>query len=228
MHGEYGKRRARRHVPASGRAARARRTLRLPADAPPDHRPADDAAGRRVGRREGLLDEPEPAASPGVPCLRDGVLAPHRFFLRRDAKGWTPLAVAIFCDQKKCAEMLLKHGADPTIANSFGHTAYDLSKDQVAGDERTILKDKSEVRAVLEEYDAERRAERRRPSKDAAPAEPLPPEGTAVAMQLEVVEDAKAREEASESTAKVAVVAKLKAKAKKKKKKGGAGAKKKK
>ena len=119
-------------------------------------------------------------------------------------------------------------GADPTIANSFGHTAYDLAKDQIAGDERTVLKDKSEVRAVLEEYDAERRAERRRPSKDAAPAEPLPPEGTAVAMQLELVEDAKAREGASESTAKVAVVAKLKAKAKKKKKKGGASAKKKK
>ena len=91
-----------------------------------------------------------------------------------------------------------------------------------------MLKDKSEVRAVLEEYDAERRAERRRPSKDAAPAESLPPEGTAVAMQLEVVADAKAREGASESTAKVAVVANLKAKAKKKKKKGGASAKKKK
>ena len=117
-------------------------------------------------------------------------------------------------------------GSDPTIANSFGHTAYDLAKDQIAGDERTVLKDKSEVRAVLEEYDAERRAERRRPSKDAAPAEPLPPEGTAVAMQLELVEDAKAREE-NESTAKVAVVAKLKAKAKKKKKKGGAAKKKK-
>ena len=118
-------------------------------------------------------------------------------------------------------------GADPTIANSFGHTAYDLAKDQIAGDERTVLKDKSEVRAVLEEYDAERRAERRRPSKDAAPADPLPPEGTAIAMQLEAVEDAKAREGASESTAKVAVVAKLKAKAKKKKKKGGAAKKKK-
>ena len=124
-------------------------------------------------------------------------------------------------------ETLARAGADPTIANSFGHTAYDLAKDQIAGDERTILKDKSEVRAVLEEYDAERRAERRRPSKDAAPAEPLPPEGTAVAMQLELVEDAKAREGASESTAKVAVVAKLKAKAKKKKKKGGAAKKKK-
>ena len=114
-------------------------------------------------------------------------------------------------------------GADPTIANSFGHTAYDLAKDQIAGDERTILKDKSEVRAVLEEYDAERRAERRRPSKDAAPAEPLPPEGTAVAMQLEVVADAKAREGASEAKVATALAAKKFAKkAKKKSKKKGA------
>jgi hypothetical protein len=144
---------------------------------------------------------------------------------RRDAKGWTPLAVAIFCDQKKSAEMLLKHGADPTIPNSFGHTAYDLAKDQIAGDERTVLKDKSEVRAVLEEYDAERRAERRRPSKD---VEPLPPEGTAIAMQLEAVEDAKAREE-NESTAKVAtaLAAKKFAKKTKKKAKKKGGAKKK-
>ena len=80
---------------------------------------------------------------------------------------------------------------------------------------------------MLEEYDAERRAERRRPSKDAAPAEELPPEGTAVAMQLEVVADAKAREE-NESTAKVATALAAKKFAKKanlkkkSKKKGGA------
>ena len=80
---------------------------------------------------------------------------------------------------------------------------------------------------MLEEYDAERRAERRRPSKDVEPAEPLPPEGTAVAMQLEVVADAKAREE-NESTAKVATALAAKKFAKKanlkkkSKKKGGA------
>ncbi len=68
---------------------------------------------------------------------------------------------------------------------------------------------------MLEEYDAERRAERRRPSKD---AEPLPPEGTAIAMQLEVVADAKAREE-NESTAKVATALAAKKFAKKTKKK---------
>ena len=76
---------------------------------------------------------------------------------------------------------------------------------------------------MLEEYDAERRAERRRPSKDVEPAEPLPPEGTAIAMQLEAVEDAKAREE---STAKVATALAAKKFAKKTKKqakkKGGA------
>ena len=82
---------------------------------------------------------------------------------------------------------------------------------------------------MLEEYDAERRAERRRPSKDSAPAEPLPPEGTAIAMQLEAVEDAKAREGASESTAKVAtaLAAKKFAKKTKKKAKKKGGAKKK-
>ena len=81
---------------------------------------------------------------------------------------------------------------------------------------------------MLEEYDAERRAERRRPSKDVEPAEPLPPEGTAIAMQLEAVEDAKAREE-NESTAKVAtaLAAKKFAKKTKKKAKKKGGAKKK-
>ena len=86
-----------------------------------------------------------------------------------------------------------------------------------------MLKDKSEVRAVLEEYDAERRAERRRPSKDAAPAEPLPPEGTAIAMQLEAVEDAKAREESTAKVATALAAKKFAKKTKKKaKKKGGA------
>ena len=81
---------------------------------------------------------------------------------------------------------------------------------------------------MLEEYDAERQAERRRPSRDVAPAESLPPEGTAIAMQLEAVEDAKAREE-NESTAKVAtaLAAKKFAKKTKKKAKKKGGAKKK-
>ena len=78
---------------------------------------------------------------------------------------------------------------------------------------------------MLEEYDAERRAERRRPSKDAAPAEELPPEGSAVAMQLEVVADAKAREESTAKVATALAAKKFAKKAKKKsnlKKKGGA------
>ena len=78
---------------------------------------------------------------------------------------------------------------------------------------------------MLDEYDAERRAERRRPSKDAAPAEPLPPEGTAVAMQLEVVADAKAREESTAKVATALAAKKFAKKAnlkKKSKKKGGA------
>lgn len=134
---------------------------------------------------------------------------------RRDAKGWTPLAVAIFHDQRKCAALLLDHGADPTVVNSFGHTSYDLARDQLASDEKTVLRDKSEVRAVLDAYDAAR-AVKPRP-KVVEPADPLPEEGTAVALQLEAVADAKAREEAS--TAKVATALTMKKLAKRSKKK---------
>lgn len=139
---------------------------------------------------------------------------------RRDSKGWTPLSVAIFHDQRKCAALLLDHGADPTVVNSFGHTAYDLARDQLASDEKTVLRDKSEVRAVLDAYDAAR-AVKPRP-KVVEHADPLPEEGTAVALQLETVADAKAREGASESTAKVATALTMKKFAKKaKKRKGG-------
>ena len=78
------------------------------------------------------------------------------------------------------------------MVNSFGHTAYDLARDQLASDEKTVLRDKSEVRAVLDAYDAAR-AVKPRP-KVVEHADPLPEEGTAVALQLETVADAKARE----------------------------------
>lgn len=114
----------------------------------------------------------------------------------------------------------MDHGADPTVVNSFGHTAYDLARDQLASDEKTVLRDKSEVRAVLDACDAAR-AVKPRP-KVVEHADPLPEEGTAVALQLETVADAKAREGASESTAKVATALTMKKFAKKaKKRKGG-------
>ena len=91
-----------------------------------------------------------------------------------------------------------------TIANGLTRTAYDLAKDQIAGDERTVLKDKSEVRAVLE-YDA---SDRRKAyaSKGRGASSSLPPEARPW-RAAEVVADAKARG-ASESKVATALAAK--------------------
>ena len=140
---------------------------------------------------------------------------------RRDAKGWTPLSVAIFHDQKKraaaasrkpgarrphtrapsplihprLARLLLDHGADPNLANQFGHTAFDVAKDTLASDERTVLKDKAEVRAVLEEWDREHRSKLFgnaggvKIDDGTTMEQDLPKDGTAVALQVEMAKD---------------------------------------
>ncbi|EGB11812.1 hypothetical protein AURANDRAFT_20283 [Aureococcus anophagefferens] len=115
--------------------------------------------------------------------------------------GWTPLSVAVFHDRKRLAKLLLDHGGDPNLANQFGHTAFDVAKDQVASDERTVLKDKSEVRAVLEEWDRDARSKLFGTSgdvkvADGAAAEELPAEGTGVALQVEMAADDAARDAA--------------------------------
>ena len=95
----------------------------------------------------------------------------------------------------------MDHGGDPNLANQFGHTAFDVAKDQVASDERTVLKDKSEVRAVLEEWDRDARSKLFGTSgdvkvADGAAAEELPAEGTGVALQVEMAADDAARDAA--------------------------------
>ena len=142
---------------------------------------------------------PRPTVLPGDECTAAKV-----FFVnvnRRDAKGWTPLSVAVFHDRKRLAKLLLDHGGDPNLANQFGHTAFDVAKDQVASDERTVLKDKSEVRAVLEEWDRDARSKLFGTSgdvkvADGAAAEQLPAEGTGVALQVEMAADDAARDAA--------------------------------
>jgi hypothetical protein len=41
----------------------------------------------------------------------------------------------------------IEHGADPTMKNQYGKSAIDLAKDEMASDERTVLKSHAEVRA---------------------------------------------------------------------------------
>ncbi|KAJ1444699.1 ankyrin repeat-containing domain protein [Pelagophyceae sp. CCMP2097] len=117
---------------------------------------------------------------------------------RRDAKGWSPIAVAVFHDQKHAARLLLDHGADPELVNQYGHSAFKLAQDSIASEERTVLRDKSEVRAVLEEWDTQRRSRLFGTGAHGIPAarreEALPKDGTAMAMDVEMHADRAAAE----------------------------------
>ena len=104
------------------------------------------------------------------------------------------------------------------MANQFGRTAYDGAKDHMASDERTVLKDKSEVRGVLEAYDAAQRSKLFGEGSgvkvaDGAAAEALPDEGTGVAMQVEMAKDAEAAADAPAAPKKGAAKGKAKVKA---------------
>ena len=101
----------------------------------------------------------------------------------------------------------------------------------MASDERTVLKDKSEVRGVLEAYDAAQRSKLFGEGSgvkvaDGAAAEALPDEGTGVAMQVEMAKDAEAapddaapKKPAGKGKAKVKAAARLSVKKGKGKKK---------
>lgn len=45
----------------------------------------------------------------------------------RDQKGWTPIQVAVFHKHKAVAQLLLDHGADPRMKNSYGKDAFELA-----------------------------------------------------------------------------------------------------
>ncbi len=118
---------------------------------------------------------------------------------RRDAKGWNPAAIAAFSDQKRALEVLLEHGADPTMKNQYGKSALDLAKDEMASDERTVLKSHAEVRQVLDAWEASRTSKLfgtsggvKIASDGAAAGEQLPDAGTATAMNIEMNKEAEA------------------------------------
>lgn len=132
----------------------------------------------------------------------DGSLESRVFFTnvnRRDAKGWNPAAIATFSDQKRALELLIEHGADPTMKNQYGKSAIDLAKDEMASDERTVLKSHAEVRSVLEAWETARTSKMFGNSVGlkVQGGEALPDEGTAVAMNLELMADAAAAPDAA-------------------------------
>jgi hypothetical protein len=44
----------------------------------------------------------------------------------RDSKGWNPCAIAVFHDNKPMLELLIEHGGDPSVKNSYHKSAIDL------------------------------------------------------------------------------------------------------
>lgn len=66
----------------------------------------------------------------------------------RDSRGWTPVAVAVFHESKKCLRMLLDHGADPKLKNQYNKNAFDFAKDDIDA-ALNVVKSRAEVHTQL-------------------------------------------------------------------------------
>ena len=115
----------------------------------------------------------------------------------RENKGWNVAAIATFHEQKDCLKILLENDANPTVKNSYNKSALDFSKDDLDA-AMNVVKDKSEIRKVLEAWDNLQGSKLFGTGKAGVGAagaageggglreEQLPSEGTAMAMQLEI------------------------------------------
>ena len=125
----------------------------------------------------------------------------------RDNKGWNVANIATFHEKTKILRRLLDNGADPTVRNTYGKTAIDSAKDDLDA-AMAVVKDRSEIRAVLEEWDANQGSKIFGTGKAGLLKEDgqiekklVAPDGTAVEMQLEMEKDEEAKEK-SKKTAK--------------------------
>ncbi|KAJ0399810.1 hypothetical protein ATCC90586_007535 [Pythium insidiosum] len=82
---------------------------------------ADESAGQRlVGGQKANVKKQELMAK----ALKANVNA-------RDCRGWTPVAIAVFHESKKCLRLLLDNGADPKLKNQYNKNAFDFAKDDI-------------------------------------------------------------------------------------------------
>ena len=77
----------------------------------------------------------------------------------RDLKGWTCVCVGVFHKAKKVLPLLLDHGGDPNIRSSYHKNAFDIAKDELDA-AKNIVKDNSEIRSVLEEWELKNNAKK--------------------------------------------------------------------
>lgn len=74
----------------------------------------------------------------------------------RDLNGWTCTAIAVFHDSRKCLELLLEHGGDPSIRSSYNKNAWDLAKDELDAAEK-VTKSHAEIRQILIDFEQSKR-----------------------------------------------------------------------
>ncbi|KDO24342.1 hypothetical protein SPRG_10419 [Saprolegnia parasitica CBS 223.65] len=104
----------------------------------------------------------------------------------RDAKGWTPIAIAIFHQSKRVARLLLHHGANPRLKNQYNKDAFDLAQDEIDA-ALNVVTSKAEIRSVLVDWESaqlQSTLENQR-CKGAAPIDPLPADGGATLLAIE-------------------------------------------
>ena len=78
----------------------------------------------------------------------------------RDGKGWNATSVAAFHCHRAVLELVLEHGGDPTARNVYGKNAFWFGQDEWDMGETMVLKDRSEVREVLNRWESSRMRKR--------------------------------------------------------------------
>ncbi|GMH82952.1 hypothetical protein TL16_g09434 [Triparma laevis f. inornata] len=124
----------------------------------------------------------------------------------REQKGWNITSICTFHDQKTILRLILEAGGDPTIKNSYNMSALDHAKDELDAANNVVI-DRSEIRSVLVEWDNNQGSNLFGTGKlglggggDVAAEEPLPKNGTAMEMQLEMQKEDAAMEEPKKKT----------------------------
>ena len=74
----------------------------------------------------------------------------------RDNKGWNATCIAAFHCHRAMLELLLEHGGDPTARNVYGKNSFWFGQDELDNGETMVLRDRSDVREVLNGWESMR------------------------------------------------------------------------